>query len=181
MRMTVADLMSHCLVKVSPECSADEALNILDRHEATELYVTDKLGRLLGVLPDYEIIKAQLSGEARDATVEQLMSRGVPVFKPESDAAEAARLFRDARYVRFPVVSAGRLVGVITRGDIVRLMALLRRIDVPATSKIKAPKIKSPKFVSPRVRTRRGQPVAKSRVRRLSQRSAAAAPHASHR
>ena len=180
MRMTVGDLMSRCFVRVSPECSADEALNILDRHEATELYVTDKLGRLLGVLPDYEVIKTQLSGEAHEATVEQLMSRGVPVFKPESDAAEVARLFRDARFGCFPVVQTGRLVGVITRADIVRLMAVLRRIDSPAKA-VSAPRVKAPKLVSPRVRTKRGQPVAKSVTRRPSQRRAATATRASGR
>ncbi len=180
MRMTVGDLMSPCLVRVSPECSADEALILLDRHEATELYVTDKLGRLLGVLPDYEVIKTQLSGEAHEATVEQLMSRGVPVFKPESDAAEVARLFRDARFGQFPVVSAGRLVGLIARGDIVRLMAVLRRIDAPvkagATLKVKAPKI-----ASLRVRTKRGRPVAKSAMRRPSRGTAATSTRISRR
>jgi CBS domain-containing protein len=173
MRMTVGDLMSQCFVRVSPECSADEALNILDRHEASELYVTDKLGRLLGVLPDYEVIKTQLSGEAHEATVEQLMSRGVPVFKPESDAAEVARLFRDARFGCFPVVSSGRLVGVITRGDIVRLMALLRRIDVPAKA-TGTLKVKAPKPASSRIRTKRGRPVAKPVTRRSTRRTS---PH----
>ncbi|MBC8117384.1 MAG: CBS domain-containing protein [Candidatus Saccharimonas sp.] len=180
MRMTVGDLMSQGFVRVSPECSADEALNILDRHEATELYVTDKLGRLLGVLPDYEVIKTQLSGEAREATVEQLMSRGVPVFKPESDAAEVARLFRDARFGCLPVVSSGRLVGVITRRDIVRLMAVLRRIDAP----VKTPatlKVKAPKIVSSRVRTKRGRPVAKSATRRPTRRTATIATRISPR
>ena len=180
MRMTVGDLMSQCLVRVSPECSADEALNILDRHEATELYVTDKLGRLLGVLSDYEVIKTQLSGEAREATVEQLMSRSVPVFKPESDAAEVSRLFRDARFGRLPVVSAGRLVGVITRADIVRLMAVLRRIDAPVKAAATL-KVKAPKLVSPRIRTKRGRPAAKPAARRPSSRGAAAAPRISSR
>ena len=96
MRMTVGDLMSQCLVRVSPECSADEALNILDRHEATELYVTDKLGRLLGVLPDYEVIKTQLSGEACEATVEQLMSRVVPVIVKGSNVDVPAILIVNA-------------------------------------------------------------------------------------
>lgn len=180
MRMTVGDLMSPCFVRVSPECSADEALNILDRHEATELYVTDKLGRLLGVLPDYEVVKTQLSGEAREATVEQLMSRGIPVFKPESDAAEVARLFRDARFGRLPVVSAGRLVGVITRGDIVRLMAVLRRIDSPVKTAA-APRVKAPKLISPRIRTKRGRPVAKTSTRRLTRRTAVTATRTSTR
>jgi len=180
MRMTVGDLMSPCFVRVSPECSADEALNILDRHEATELYVTDKLGRLLGVLPDYEVIKTQLSGEAREATVEQLMSRGVPVFKPESDAAEVARLFRDARFSRFPVVNAGRLVGVITRADIVRLMAVLRRMDAPVTA-ASAPRVKAPKLLSSRVRTKRDRPVAKSAARQPSRRVVTATARTSSR
>ena len=116
MRMTVADIMSQCFVKISPECSADEALGLLHRYEETELYVTDKQGRLLGILPDYEIIKTQLSGESRDATVGQLMSRGVPVFQPDSDASEVARQLRDARHAtgrlqkRFPAnrVFAGK-------------------------------------------------------------------------
>ncbi len=180
MRMTVGDLMSQGFVRVSPECSADEALNILDRHDATELYVTDKIGRLLGVLPDYEIIKTQLSGEAHEATVEQLMSRGVPVFQPESDAAEVARLFRDARFGRFPVVSAGRLVGVITRGDIVRLMAVLRRIEAPSKTAATL-KVKVAKVVSPRVRTKRGRPVAKTTTRRPTRRGAATATRISGR
>ena len=180
MRMTVGDLMSLDFVKVSPECSADEALNILDRFEATELYVTDKLGRLLGVLPDYEVIKTQLSGEAREATVEQLMSRGIPVFKPESDAAEVARMFRDARFGRFPVVSAGRLVGVITRGDIVRLMAVLRRIDSP-TKSVATPRVKPPKLVSPRVRTKRGQTIAKTSTKKATRRTATPALRTSSR
>jgi CBS domain-containing protein len=175
MRLTVEDLMTRRPVVVAPECSADRALEILSQHEASELYVTDKAGRLLGVLPDYELLKAELSGEASDANVEQLMSRGVPVFKPETDAAEVARLFRDGRFVQFPVVSGGVLVGIITRGDVIRLMAVLRRIDAPPEKRT-TPKVKAPKFVATQTRTKRGQPKAPStglrnRPRRLAARS----------
>jgi CBS domain-containing protein len=156
MRLTVADLMTQRPVIVSPDCSADEALEILSRHEASELYVTDKLGRLLGVVPDYELVKAELSGEARDACVEQLMCRSVPVFNPQSDAAEVARLFRDARFGQFPVVAGGRLVGLITRSDVVRLMAVLRRIDTPSTPRV-SETVKRPKIASTGTRTRRAR------------------------
>ena len=144
MRMSVADLMCETPVTVSPDCTADEALEAFFEYETPELYVVDKSGKLLGVLPDFEFIKTQLSGEARGACVEQLMSRSVPVFTVDSDASEVARLFRDGRYSRVPVVKAGRLVGVVTRADLLRLMAVLRRIDPPvATRSIeqKKPKI----------------------------------------
>ncbi len=157
MRLTVADLMTQRPVVVPPECSADEAVDIISRHEACELYVTDKLGRLLGVVPDFELLKAELSGEASDATVEQLMSRSIPVFTPQSDAAEVARLFRDGRYRQFPIVEGGRLVGVITRGDVVRLMAVLRRIDSPVKTQKNA-RVKPPKIIAAKIRTRRAKP-----------------------
>lgn len=180
MRLTVADLMTQRPVMVSAECSADDAVEILSRHDVCELYVTDKQGRLLGVVPDFELLKAELSGEASDATAEQLMSRSIPVFSPQSDAAEVARLFRDARFGRFPVVSAGRLVGVITRGDIVRLMAVLRRIEAPSKTAATL-KVKVAKVVSPRVRTKRGRPVAKTTTRRPTRRGAATATRISGR
>ncbi len=129
MRMTVADLMCETPVTVGPECTADEALEAFFEYETSELYVIDQSGRLLGVLPDYELLKVQLSGEARNTCVEQLMSRSVPVVTHESDAAEVARSFRNSSCCRIPVVKAGRLVGVVTRADVLRLMAVLRRID----------------------------------------------------
>lgn len=176
MRLTVADLMTQRPVNVAPECSADKAVEIISRHGVCELYVTDKQGRLLGVVPDYELLKAELSGEAVDATVEQLMSRNLPVFSPDSDAAEVARLFRDGRFSQFPVVSAGRLVGVITRGDVVRLMAVLRRIDSPVPSRTSGG-IKAPKIVTAKNRRKQSKPTVakaitpKKQTRRVTARS----------
>lgn len=168
MRLTVGDLMTQRPVIVSPDCSADAAVEVLSRREASELYVTDKSGRLLGVVPDFELLKAELSGEASDATVEQLMSRSIPVFSPDSDAAEVARLFRDGRYSQFPVVSKGRLVGVITRGDVVRLMAVLRRIDSPLTRPIE--KVRKPKILATKPRTIRATPISAGTAAELKRR-----------
>ncbi len=169
MRLSVADLMTQRPVTVSPDCSADAAVEILSRHEASELYVVDTAGRLLGVVPDFELLKAELSGEAQDANVEQLMSRSIPVFSPQSDAAEVARLFRDGRYIQFPVVAGGRLVGIITRGDVVRLMAVLRRIDTPVTVRPAAP-IKAPKLTTSRRGTRKAKPAATATTARPQRR-----------
>jgi Mg/Co/Ni transporter MgtE len=138
--MTVADLMCETPVTVRPECTADEALEAFFEFETPELYIVDKAGRLLGVLPDYELLKAELSGEASDTCVEQLMSRSIPVVSLDADAAQVARSFRSCQCTRIPVVKAGRLVGVVTRHDVLRLMAVLRRIDPEAARIPSAPK-----------------------------------------
>ena len=147
MRMTVADLMCETPVTVAPDCTTDEALETFFEYETPELYVVDKSGRLLGILPDYELLKTHLSGEARGARVEQLMSRVVPVFTLDSDAAEVARMFRDSQCSRMPVVKSGRLVGVVTRTDVLRLMAVLRRIDAKPPENLAGPK--RPKLLAP--------------------------------
>ena len=145
--MTVADLMCEKPVTVSPDCTTDAALEAFFEYETPELYVVDKSGRLLGILPDYELLKAQLSGEAREARVEQLMSRSVPVCRLDSDAAEVTRMFRDSHFSRIPVLKAGRLVGVVTRADVIRVMAVLRRIDAASCRTKTGPK--RPKHLVP--------------------------------
>ncbi len=131
MRMTVADLMCETPVTIESTGSCNQALDMFFEFETPELYVVDLSGRFLGVLPDYELIRAQLSGEAKDTCVEKLMSRMIPALSPDSDASEVARMFRDSSCSRVPVVKSGRLIGVVTRADILRVMAVLRRIDVP--------------------------------------------------
>lgn len=129
MRMTVADLMCETPVTIGPEYSTEDALDAFYEYEVTELYVVDRSRKLLGVLPDYELLKAELSGDARGARVDQLMSRSIPVVTPESDAADVARLFRAGHCSRLPVLKNGRLIGVITRSDVLRLMAVFNRLE----------------------------------------------------
>ena len=129
MRMTVADLMCETPVTIESGSTCDEALDAFFEFETPELYIVDSAGRLLGILPDYEMVKTQLSGEARGTNVDQFMSPAIRTFTSSSDAAEVARLFRDSGCGRVPVVKAGRLVGVVTRGDVLRLMAVLRRME----------------------------------------------------
>ena len=166
MRMTVGDLMCETPVTVRPDCTADEALELFFEYETPELYVVDKSSRLLGVLPDYELLKTHLSGEAQGATVEHLMSRSVPVFTVDSDAADVARMFRDNQCSRMPVVKSDRLVGIVTRTDILRLMAVLRRVDPqPAKSSVgpNRPKLLS-KSRSTKTRTARPKTTASKSI-----------------
>lgn len=58
--------------------------------------------------------------KAATAKVEDIMTAGVITVSPDADIAEAARLMGERRVNRLPVVDKeGRLVGIITRGDII--------------------------------------------------------------
>lgn len=170
MRMTVADLMCETPVTLGPTCTADTALEAIYEFEVSELYIVDKSGRFLGILPDYEVLKTQLSGEASLLRVEQLMSRNVPFVTPTTDAAEVARKFRESHCSRLAVVKSGRLVGVITRSDVLRLMIVMRRVDSSEIKSTTGPK--QPRFLSSPDRST----TRTSRAKTLNQKSAAKKP-----
>ncbi len=60
MRLTVADLMTTA-VTISPQATLTAALKLLISSKAQELYVVGPRKKLLGILPDYELLKAQLA------------------------------------------------------------------------------------------------------------------------
>jgi CBS domain-containing protein len=60
------------------------------------------------------------SGDARPKTVRDVMTRQVMCVSPEQPVAEVATMMTNKDVDRVPVVREGRLVGFLTRGDIVR-------------------------------------------------------------
>lgn len=130
MRLTVADLMSVVPVTVTPETSLSEALKRLVAAEATELYVVGPRKKLLGILSDFEVLKARLSGCDEGATVAQWMVAHVETLAATADLAEATQMFRSGRCSRIAIVSGGRLCGVLTRSEILRFCVALR-VDIP--------------------------------------------------
>lgn len=133
---TLADLDYTLAVTVASEDSAAFALERLLEEGATEVYVVGDDQRLLGIVPDYELLKARLNGVWTELTVEQLMSHRVLCFTPDTTVAEALKAFREGQHSRAAIVEDGRLCGQVTRTDLLR--AFCDRDD--ATRPIAAPK-----------------------------------------
>ncbi len=131
MRATVGDLMSENPDSVTKLTNVDEAVQKLTSSGVAQLYVTDAEARLLGVVTDYELLKARMAGESDEESVTTLMTRGVATLAPEADLQTAALLFRDGRYRQAAVVSEGRLVGQLFRCDVLRRLARNDSADEP--------------------------------------------------
>lgn len=142
---TLADLDYTLAVTVAPEDSATFALERLLEEGATEVYVVGDDQRLLGIVPDYELLKARLNGTWTELTVEQVMSRRMLCFTADTTVAEALRSFREGQHSRAAIVDDGRLCGQVTRTDLLR--AYCEQNSEPKT-------IAAPKFLhaSPSIR-----------------------------
>jgi CBS domain-containing protein len=133
-QLAVRDVMTEQPRTVSAETSLKEAARTLVRTGLGALPVVDEDQRVIGMVSEREVIRHLLNvqaftgAEARVAaprtgsgkTVRDVMTRQVLCVAPEQPIAEVASLMSNKDVDRVPVVREGRLVGFLTRGDIVR-------------------------------------------------------------
>ncbi|MEP6620758.1 MAG: CBS domain-containing protein [bacterium] len=133
-QLTVRDVMSYQPRTISAESPLREAALTLVRTGLGALPVVDEEGRVLGMVSEREVIRHLLTiqaftgPDARVASpvtsvkklVRDVMSRQVLCVAPEQPLAEVASLMSNKDVDRVPVVREGKLVGFLTRGDIVR-------------------------------------------------------------
>jgi CBS domain-containing protein len=135
-QLTVRDLMTERPRAVPADMPLREAARFLVRARVGGLPVVDDDGFVLGMLSERELMQhlltAYLQGGAprpepptgalgnTRRSVRDVMTRQVLCVSPDQPLAEAASLMNNRNVDRVPVVKEGRLVGFLTRGDIVR-------------------------------------------------------------
>ena len=136
--MFVQDVMSSPVLTVDAGESIEEALRLMDRHHVTSLPVLEGRGQLVGILSEADVLRHRLSEDPRlhmlqhpapaapAVTVREVMSRPLTVG-PRTDLKEAVELMGSSAVKSLPVVEEGRVVGVVSRSDVVHLFA--RRDD----------------------------------------------------
>jgi acetoin utilization protein AcuB len=127
--MRVAARMKTDLVVVEPSDSVRTAWGLLREHRIRHLPVVDQ-GKLVGIVTDRDIRlvfpSALTSGskeqDPHDAlekvAVQDIMTKQVTTVTPETTIADAARLILERRIGGLPVIQGNRLVGIITKTDI---------------------------------------------------------------
>ncbi|KAJ0096602.1 hypothetical protein Patl1_28644 [Pistacia atlantica] len=141
---------------VKPTTSVDEALEILVEKRITGFPVIDDDWKLVGLVSDYDLLALdsisgggradnsmfpevdstwktfnevqKLLGKTNGKMVGDLMTPAPVVVRETTNLEDAARLLLETKYRRLPVVDAdGKLVGIITRGNVVRAALHIKR------------------------------------------------------
>jgi CBS domain-containing protein len=133
-QILVRDLMTERPRTTTPDTPLRKAARELIRTGLGAMPVVDHDERFLGMLSERELMRHLLATEVLSAgtsrhapavtrderTVRDVMTRQVLCVAPEQPAAEVAALMSNKDVERVPVVREGKLVGFLTRGDIVR-------------------------------------------------------------
>jgi CBS domain-containing protein len=127
--------MTSPAITVSPFTSLKEGLRLLDKHQVTSLPVVASDGHLLGIVSEADLLQDAVRHDDRThmipqehvqtppRMVEDVMSTLSLTVSPESDLSDAVEAMTGTAVKSLPVVEKGHVVGVISRSDIVHLLA----------------------------------------------------------
>ena len=150
MPLTVADIMDTSAPTVSPEDSVERVLRVMNEAELSGIPVVTVGGRCVGIITESDLIMTgedadlhlphyfELFGgfvfleslghfeerlrKATAALARDLMTEDPVTIEPDASVQEAARKISRSKHNRLPVIEHGRLVGVVTRVDVLEAL-----------------------------------------------------------
>ena len=150
MNKTVADIMTSNPMMVKPETPLKEAISIIAKQKISGLPVVDEENKIVGIISENDLMWQETGVEpppyimildsliylenpnryekeihkALGQTVQDVMSKKPLTITADKPVKQAARLLHDKKIRRLPVVDEqGKVIGIITQGDIIRAMA----------------------------------------------------------
>lgn len=141
--MKVREIMTKDITSISPETTAQEALDLLQKIQISGVPVIDQDGKLVGMFTEKDILHYLLPSyiervgrfvyeenpkatkkkfyELSNIKVKQLMRKDVITTSPDAALCEVARIMLTQKARRLPVVDQqGKVVGIVARCDILK-------------------------------------------------------------
>jgi len=126
----VKDYMARTLVTFKPETDVLDAVHVLVNKRIAGAPVVDDAGNLLGMLSELDCMKVALDAGYHGnwgGPIRDFMSEGVKTVDADMSIIDLAQEFITSRYRRFPVMQGTRLVGQISRRDVLRALEHLAK------------------------------------------------------
>lgn len=123
--MTVAQILAEkgrTVVTIQPQRSLGEAASLLAERRIGALVVSDGANAVAGIVSERDIVRAVAGGGAAalEHPVSRHMTAKVVTCASAAPIHEITRLMTEGRFRHLPVVDDGRLVGVVSIGDVVK-------------------------------------------------------------
>jgi CBS-domain-containing membrane protein len=134
--MKVAEIMSRPAITVKADTGIKEAARLLVELGISALPVVDAYEVLVGIVSEADLLPMETRPDPRSQatplaptagsspkTVAEVMTRDVLTVSAESEVSQAARIMLDEGVKRVPVVQGRRVVGILSRRDLVKVIA----------------------------------------------------------
>ena len=127
--MKARDVMTSPVIVVRPDTPAREAAALLCAHGFTAAPVVDDRRRVVGMATEADLVRGRIPPEGwavedyADPAVDAVMTTEPVVMGPEDDLADVVSRMLDTATTSVPIVENGRLVGIVSRRDVLRAVA----------------------------------------------------------
>ena len=119
--MKASEVMHSPVLATTPRASVRDIAMQIVVNEISGMPVTDRDGSVLGVITEADILGALMDGKKlEDLTAEDIMSSEPITVDTDTPVDEVLRLLEEQGVLRVPVTSHGKVVGIISRRDIIR-------------------------------------------------------------
>ncbi len=106
-------------LSVPPGVTVAAAADLLNQHKVGSVLVMEE-GRLVGIFTERDVLR-RVVGERRDPSatrVADVMTRELVVMRPTASVVDAMRVISERRVRHIPVVEGGKVLGVVSQGDL---------------------------------------------------------------
>jgi len=119
----VKDAMTRRVISIQPKATLEEAIRLLLKHNISGAPVIDENGRLCGVITQYQLLEVLYEPTVKHSRVEECMTRAVITIDEEALLGTATNFFVLHRIRRIPVIRDGKVIGVLSRQDLLKYFA----------------------------------------------------------
>ena len=122
--MKIADVLASKgtqVITIQPKQTIKEAVDLMEVHNIGGLVVVDEKEQILGIVTERDLIRyAATERPSFSAQVGSIMSKNIIVGVLQDEIDAVAHTMTEKRFRHLPVVDKGRLVGILTIGDVVK-------------------------------------------------------------
>ncbi|PIN91414.1 hypothetical protein COU61_02245 [Candidatus Pacearchaeota archaeon CG10_big_fil_rev_8_21_14_0_10_35_13] len=127
--LKVSDVMTHGVVTISPDTSLSECAKLLIKRRIGSLILTDN-NKIRGVLTKRDLVWVLTKKSVKDLSsikAKDVASRKVKTIRPTMELTKAISRMKKSGYKRLPVVYKGKVVGILTTSDIIKVEPSLQQ------------------------------------------------------
>ncbi|MGH8827376.1 MAG: CBS domain-containing protein [Jiangellaceae bacterium] len=134
--MLAREVMTSPVVTVGPDATLKDAIQLLDRHDITALPVVDDEECLVGLVSEADLLRGEVMEDPRAhvrpvddwpeqpaTSVSDVMTTNVITTTETADASDISRIMLDSGVKSIPVVHGPKVVGIVSRRDLIRALA----------------------------------------------------------
>lgn len=169
--MKVKEIMTRQVISIRPDTTVEEIARLLVTHRINALPVVEPDGKVIGIVSESDLFLKEkglpfsavklpilfrqwvdpeklieIYEAARSHTARDIMNRNIPIVEAEDEIGHVAVRMASQNLRRVLVLQDGRLVGILSRADLIRLMARLERIEPPESDhSLFAPHLQDPR------------------------------------